>query len=438
MKDYDVIVIGSGSGMNIIQTAVSHGMKAALVDYGPVGGTCLNVGCIPSKMLIAGADRIMEIREAVKFGIDAEIKSIDFNRLMEEMRQETVPQHEEILRNLKSQNDFDFYDGDAHFVRPYELKIGDEHISGKRIFIASGSRPFIPKQFRDYEFLTNETLLDLKTLPKKIVIIGGGFIAVEYAHFFSAMGSKVTIVQKNNKLVPHEDPEISKILEEELSKRMTIYTGAEVKKLSSLGCVLQDGTVIECHTSKIIIAVGRMSNADRLQVENSGIETDERGFIKVDNSLETSKENIFAFGDAIGKAMFTHAANQESAYAWHNAMHDHKIPFEFLKVPHAVYTWPQIASVGLTENKAGNAVRVGKAKYSDVAKGSALREKKGFAKCIIKDNKLMGFHLIGPYAPMLIQEAVNAMGKNITEIANSMHIHPSMSEVMQKAVEKAS
>lgn len=450
MKEYDTIVIGSGSAMNILQKAMAKGDRTALIDKGPAGGTCLNVGCIPSKMLTSVADRVLDIKESGKFGITSEISRIDFKKVMDYMRKHTRPDHENILQNLRSAK-FDFYEGEAHFTDDYVLEIGGQLIKGKKIFIGSGSRPFIPEEFMGVNYLTNESVLKLDDLPESIIIVGGGFIGVEYAHFFQAMGSKVSLVQKNSLLVPDEEPEVSELLEQELRKRMDVYTGLKITEVAEKGggCSLsgvseREDKRFQCLGKRIMVAIGRESNADLLKVSNSGIDTGQNGYIKVDEYFETTKKNIYAFGDAIGKAMFTHAANKESALTWQNATERLKDSLDYEKVPHAVYSWPQIASVGLTEKQArtdhGNNISVGIVRYSDVAKGAALREEDGFAKAILyKRKKILGCHIIGPFAPILIQEIINAMHHNIEaeDFVRTMHIHPALTELVQKAVQKA-
>jgi len=446
MKKYDVIVIGSGAGASIVEHAVEKKLKVAFVDKGPAGGTCLNVGCIPSKMLTAVADRIIEIRESEKFGVKAEIKKINFEKIIKDMRNSFEPIHEEILKTLRNAKNFDFYEGVGEFTEDYILKIGNEKIHGKKIFIASGARPLIPKikGINKIDYLTNETILELKKIPKSMVIIGGSYIATEYAHFFSAIGTKVIILQRNKKLVPEEEPEVSELLKEEFEKRMKIYLGIEVIEVRKSGdsyVVIgkeKNKKNIIINTEEILVAAGRESNADLLKVENSGIDVDEKDYIKVNEFFETSKKNIWAFGDAIGKAMFTHASRYEAEIAWNNAMHEEKTGFDFDKVPHAVFTYPAIASVGLKEEDAKKKynIVVGKADYKDIAKGEALREN-GFAKAIInrEDGRVLGFHIIGSFAPTLIQEVVNIIenNENINFIMRSMHIHPALSELIQAA-----
>jgi mycothione reductase len=454
MKEYDVIIIGSGSGANLVNDALAHSKTVAIVDKGPVGGTCLNVGCIPTKMLVYPADRIMEIREARKFGITAEIKDIDFAFIMERMREKVKQSHDLIQTALDHAVDFDYYGGEAHFTGEHTLEVNDRTIKGKSIFIVTGARPLIPavKGIENSEFLTNESVLQLTERPDSMIIIGGGYIAAEFAHFFEAMGTTVTIIQRSMRLVPEEEPEISALLLKSLARRMTIHIGTEATGISQMGKVvtvtareLGSGKVIEHTAQTVLIAAGRKSNADTLMVGNTGVKTDEKGYIVVDEFFETSQKNIWSFGDAIGKKMFRHSANHEAELAWHNAVHGKKSRMNFLTVPHAVFSCPEIASVGLTEEEAvrlmgGHEVLVGKAMYTDVARGQAMIETEGFTKAVVhrKTEKILGYHIVGPQASVLIQEVVNAMAAdgNLWSVAKGMHIHPALPEVVMKAFGK--
>jgi len=450
MKKYDVIVIGSGCGALISDEASSHGLKAALIDKGPlIGGTCLNWGCIPSKMLIYPADRIVEIQEGKKLGIEAEIKNIGFYSIMERMRKSRQESQRHIREGVKQTRNMDFFEGEAHFIGDYALEVNGENIKGERIYIASGSRPFIPpiKGLDSIDYLTNETVLELKERPDSLIIIGGGYIAVEFGHFFAAMGTKVTILEMANRLVLSEEPEIAELLKKALSKRMKIHTNTQAEEVkgnnSGVTVVTKDknsGKQRKFTAQRIMIAVGRRSNADLLKVENTGVELDARSFIKVNEYLETTKKYIFAIGDANGQQMFTHMANREAAIVEQNAFHGTKLKVDYTATPHAVYSHPQIASVGLSEENArkDHDIIVGKTKYFDIAKGEAMMEKEGFAKAIVEKNsdRILGFHIIGPYAPVLIQEVVNAItsGGHIEEINQGIHIHPALSELIPTTV----
>jgi dihydrolipoamide dehydrogenase len=447
MKNYDVIAIGSGAGVIISDEAASQDLKVALIDKGPlIGGTCLNWGCIPSKMLIYTADRIVEIEEAKKLGIEAEVKNINFLSIMERMRKSRQEDQVHIREGVKQSKNLDFYEGEGYFVGDYLLEVNGEKLKGERICIASGSRVLVPpiKGLENVDYLTNESVLELKERPDSLIIIGGGYVAVEFGHFFAAMGTEVTILEMADRLVLSEEPEISDLLKSELSKRMGVHTNAlaeEVKK-GEHGVVVvtkdtNTGKRREFAAQRIMMAVGRRSNADILKVDNTGVETDRKGFIKVNEYLETNRKGIFAIGDANGQQMFRHMANREAEIVVQNAFYGTKIKVDYSSVPHAVYSHPQIASVGMTEVKAreGYNVLIGETKYFDIAKGEAMMEKQGFAKVIVEkdSSKILGFHIIGPYAPELIQEVVNAMtsGGGMEELGQGIHIHPALSELVQ-------
>jgi len=449
MKRYDAIIIGSGCGLNIVEEALSHGLKTALVDKGPLGGTCPNLGCIPSKILIFTADRITEIQEAKKLYVNADITHIDFNAIMERMRASVRKGQKDIRKGLSRAVNLDFYEGEGHFTGAYTLEVNDEKLKGEKIFIAAGSRPLIPpfKGLESVDFLTNENLLELREKPESLIIIGGGYVAVEYGHFFAAMGTRVTILEMADRLVLSEEPEISALLKRELAKRMDVSTGVQAEEAKKNGSgvtvVVNDvktGRKKEFTARHVLVAVGRRSNADLLTVDKTGIELDKKGFIKVNDYLETNVKNIFAVGDINGQQMFTHVANAEAVLAAHNALHGSRLKMDYSAAPHAVYSHPQIASVGLTEESARKTRRilVGKAKYSSVAQGEAMMEENGFAKAIVeaKTEKILGFHIIGPYAPILIQEVINVMAAkgNINHLQTGMHIHPALPELILKTL----
>ena len=449
MKNYDVIVVGAGLGTSIVFKALSEGFKVALIDKGKVGGTCLNVGCVPSKNLLFPADRIREIQESKKLGVHAKVLHIDFTSIMERMRKVVKNGRKYLVKEIRNSKNLDFYSGQGHFIDESALKVKNDEIRGEKIFLASGARPSIPsvKGLEDIEYLTNETVLDLKRKPKSLILVGGGYIAVEYGHFFESMGTKVMIVQRNKRLVPNEEPEISDLLKKKLEKQMEIYVNTETSEVreSKSGVIVhvknkETGREKKLMAEKIMVATGRKSNADLLEVKNAGIEMDEMNYIKVDDYLQTNKENIWAFGDAIGKQMFTHAGDKEADLAWHNATQEKKIKMDFQVVPHAIFTHPQIASVGLVEEQARKdfKILVGRAKYSDIVKGEAMMEEDGFAKAIVEKEteRILGFHIIGPEASTLIQEVVNAMVNKVSmkSITNSMHVFPALSELIPEAL----
>ncbi len=448
MKTYDVVVVGSGSGEIIVERALAHGLKVALIDRGPLGGTCLNVGCIPSKMLIVPADRIVEIQESRKLGVAAEIKKADFKGVTERTRAMVQDSVSGIKKRIGKIENLDFYPRRARFVDGSTLEVGKEAIRGEKIFLASGARPTIPpiKGLRKIPYLTNNTVFGLTRRPRRLTIIGGGYIAAEFAHFFAAMGTAVAIVQRDARLVKDEEPEVSALLEKKLRERMEVYTGTEAveARIERGRCVVTardrlSGAEREFGSEQVLVAAGRTSNADLLEVEKAGIETDEKNYIKVNEYLETSRKNVWAFGDAIGKKMFRHTANYEAELVFHNAIHGGKNKMNFQVVPHAVFTSPQIASIGLTEAEARpkHKILVGKAMYSSTAMGESLMDTESFAKAVVEKEtlRILGFHVIGPHASLLIQEVIDAMSSEgtILPVLRGIHIHPALSEVVVRA-----
>jgi dihydrolipoamide dehydrogenase len=450
MERFDVIVIGSGSGMIVASAAVEQSFRTALVEHGKMGGTCINVGCVPSKMLIYPADVVATLKDAGKLGINATVDSVDFNNIMTRMH--TLVNHDSghQARAVEATPNLTWFKETGEFISDYTMQVGAHTITAEMIFIVSGARTAIPpiKGIENIGYLTSATVLELQTPPKSILIVGGGYIGMEYGHFFSGIGTKTTILQRPYRVLPDEEPEISDLLKKEMQQRMEIYTGYEAIEAKQEGTVKtliaknrQDGSQKEFSAESVMIATGRVSNADILKPEKTGVELDERGYIKVNEYLETSKKNIWAFGDAIGTQMFKHAANYEAGVAWHNAIHDHKVKMDFSAAPHAVFSHPQVASVGLTEEEAKQQkynILVGKALYKETAMGAAMGFPEGFVKVIVEKEtgKILGGHIIGAEASILIQEIVNVMiteTGNFAPIARAMHIHPAMSEVVQNA-----
>jgi len=449
MEHFDVLIIGSGSGMSIADAAINRGMNVAVVESGPLGGTCLNRGCIPSKNVIYPADVISVIREAAKFGIKVKIEEIDFGYIMERSRKmigEDVSHMEEGVKHVPN---LTMYRDVGEFVSDYTMKIGEETITAKYIFIVSGARPLIPpiEGLEQVGYITSRTVWDLTERPGSIIIVGGGFVAVEFAHFFSSVGTEVTLLSRSPRLIKQGEPEVSELLERSMGRRMEIHTGVEVvdahmvdglKRVSAVDT--DTGERSRFSGEELLIAAGRKSNADILKPERTGVELDERGYIKVNEYLETTKAMIWAFGDAIGRHMFKHVANYETEVAWYNFL-GQRDPVNYSAVPYAVFTHPQVASVGMTEAEArekGHELLVGHYDYRDTAKGAAMEIEEGFVKVIVEDGtyRILGAHIIGPFAPILMQEIITAMNTvdgTIAPIQNAMYIHPAAPEVVQRA-----
>ncbi|TFG31176.1 dihydrolipoyl dehydrogenase [Candidatus Thorarchaeota archaeon] len=457
MKEYDLIVIGSGAGMNIASAVYDRGMDVAVIEHGPMGGTCLNRGCIPTKILTYIADIIVQAQHLEKLGIKTKIENIDYPAIMQRMRDEVDNSSREQGDSVDAAEGIDWYKGTGEFIDDYTIEINGETIKSENIIIAAGSRPLIPdiKGLDGVDYLTNDEALHLMEQPKSMIIVGGGYIAAEFGHFFSAVGTEVTIIGRNPFLVKEEDPDISEILREELSKRMRILTNhevIEVKEENGMKIIVaknrSTGEAIEHRGEVLLIAAGRRSNADLFRPEKTGVKTNKNGWVLVDEYFRTSKKGIWAFGDAIGKYQFRHVANDESQIVWYNLSKvlDNEKEQDFLTmdyhaVPRAVFSFPPIATVGMTlkeANDSGHQLYVGEVDYSVAAKGFAMGNPASKVRVIIdaESKRILGASIVGPYAPILIQEIVNLMYTRegtFYPMLQAMHIHPALPEVVQRA-----
>ncbi|MFX1365220.1 MAG: dihydrolipoyl dehydrogenase family protein [Promethearchaeota archaeon] len=489
MEIYDIVVIGSGVGLSVLNVGIQMGMKCALVENNKMGGTCLTRGCIPSKVLVHPADLIRESQHAQKVGINFNVEDINWDLIAERMWSQ-IDESNIMEQGLSSIPNLKVYKGIGEFSGDYEMIVKDTesgrefaHFKGERFVIASGARSFIPpiQGIENIDYITNETFFG-KKFPKKpwksLIIIGGGVIAAEFAHIFSAMGTEVTIVEMLPRLVVTEEPEISRLLAKNFRNYMNVLLNEKAVKVyekKGQKIVLLKNTQTseekEIKAEEILIATGRQSNADLLKVENTGVKTNEKGWIKTNSYLETSKKNIWCIGDANGLYQFRHKANYEAEICTNNIFgpENQKKSVEYSAVPWAIFTYPQIGHVGMTQEEAiekGYKIFIAMKNYSTVAKGFAMgyeagQEDDGFVKLIVdKSYRILGAHVIGPHAALLVQPFVYLMNAGFTcslpeskddgdllkiqracpeagsfmPIYHSMVIHPSLNEVTGWAI----
>jgi len=431
--------------------------RVAVIDKDEPGGICLTRGCIPSKILLYPAEVVRTIEKAGILGIDVDVRGVDFGKVMERMRRLISGDISMIRQGLTSTKSVDYYPMCAEFTGPYTLKVGDDTVTSRFIILGAGSKPQIPpiKGLEEAGYLTSDTVLALGRLPESIVVIGGGYIAAEYGHFLSAMGSKVAVIGRNPQFLPDEEPEVSAIAKMELEKHMTILTNHEGREAVKAGNGLkrlvavnrETGEEVEIEAHEILVASGRSSNSDVLHPERAGIEVDKEGWIVTNEFLETSQPGVWALGDATGKFPFKHKANYDAQMVYYNAVLKRGVKVDYHAVPHAVFTYPEVASVGLREKEAvqqygEDMVLIGSHRYADTAKGEAMgiEDENYFVKVIVlKDSlRILGAHIVGPHASALIQEVVNLMytpEQSAQPVLQAMHIHPALSEVVQKAVD---
>ncbi|MGB9615321.1 MAG: dihydrolipoyl dehydrogenase family protein [Fervidobacterium sp.] len=451
MEKFDLIVIGSGSGLDVAVAAAEYGLKVAIIEKGPLGGTCLNRGCIPSKMLIYSADVMECIQRAQPFGIEVNEYKINFKSIVDRVSKEVDFDSQRIESSLERIKNPLLFKEKCKFIAYKTLKVGEKIIWANKILIASGSRPKIPNidGLKESGFITSDEALRLKVQPKALTIIGGGYIAVELAHFFGALGTKINIVQKHSTLIPNEDEELSKRFSEIFNMKYNVHLDSfpiNVSKKDGEFKVtiknIKENQIKVLYSDQLLVAAGRIPNSDMLDVGKTDVKVNDAGNVLTDEFLETNVKGIFALGDVVGRYPFKHNANLEAGYALHNIInYKNKKAVDYTAIPHAIFSSPQIASVGYTEQqlKAKNIhYLVGRASYTDTAMGSAIEDRNGFVKLLIDghSNTILGCHILGTNASILIHEILVAMrtgSASINSIRQTVHIHPSLSEVVQKA-----
>lgn len=449
MKVYDLIVIGSGAGLNVASTAANRGKEVAVIDKDELGGTCLNRGCIPSKLLIHHSDVADTINNSEKFNIKASIEDIDFSKIVSEVNDSVSEDSKSILENIENSKRITLYRDRAEFTEEKTLKVGGEKISAPKVVIAAGSRPHIPdiEGIDTIDYITSKEALKLKEKPEHLIIIGGGYVSAELAHFFGSLGTKITIVERSNRLLKREDIDVSEKMTEIFQEKYDVKLNYQTVKFESTDdgkkkviAVNDNDERIELEGDQVLIAAGRVPNTDILKVERTGVDTDSDGFVETDEYLETNIGGIWALGDIAGNYMFRHSANLESQYVFWNALMDEKQPVDYTAMPHAVFGNPEIAGVGRTEQELKEKdidYDVGIAYYRNTAMGSALKEEDGFAKVLVSPDheRILGCHILGPHASILIHEVILAMkmGVHPHGVSHVIHIHPALSEVIDRA-----
>jgi len=447
MKKFDVIVIGAGSGLTFSSYASQMGLKVAIVEAGPFGGTCLNRGCIPSKLLIHSADVADTIKTSELFGVKSKLTGVNWKYIINRVSK-YVDHHAKLVEQGNRQlKNVTIYKTTATFVGKKKLKVGKDIITAPKIFIVAGARPNIPPipGLTDVPFVTSKEALRMKKQPKHMICIGGGYIGTELAHFFGALGTKITILDRGNMLMKSEDSEIAQRFTKVYQRKYNVILNANTKRVYKKGKNIAVDIVVKGKKKTItgdalLVATGRKPNSDILDVAATGVKTNKRGFVTVNQYMETNVPGIWAIGDIAGIYMFKHSANLEAEYAANNAFGKKKVKMDYTAMPHAAFTSPQVAAVGYTEDQLkekGIPYVKGTYEYINTGYGKALEDKDGFVKVLAhpKTRKILGCHIIGAEASILIHEVIVAMkaGLGVDGIINAVHIHPALSEVVQRA-----
>eukprot|EP00741_Cyanophora_paradoxa_P007242 tig00001094_g7006.t1 len=452
-RNYDIVVIGSGGGAKISTPSSKLGFKVALCEKGPLGGTCLNRGCIPSKMLIHVSDITREIDESSRIDIKPGPYTVDYENLIKRVADEIDAESASINPNIEKNENIDWYRSPVRFVGPKHLVTEDgREITGERIFVVAGTRPTIPDipGLAGTPYMTSTEALRLQKKPQKMIVLGGGYIACELGHFFGGVGVDVHMLVRST-LLRFEDGEVAEEFARVFKRR---YRTSERVKTTR---VEHDGRLFTVHytdadgkehsdtADALLVAVGVTPNSDLLEVTKGGIEVDERGFVKVDERLRSTAPGVWAFGDIAGNYLFRHSANFEGEYLFETVIRAaDDYPIDYTGMPHAVFSYPQVAGVGETEEqlkaRGANYVKAVN-KYANSAMGMALRSESGFVKLLVErgSRKILGCHIVGDQASVLIHEVLPLfrLGGRLDDILYTIHIHPALSELVRNAARRA-
>lgn len=451
MRHFDLVIIGTGSGNSIPNDAMAS-WQIAILEKGTFGGTCLNVGCIPTKMFVHTADQAAAPANAKKLGVDAHLDTVHWPEIRDRIfgRIDPISAGGRNWRANENAN-VTVYEGTARFIDAHTIDTGTgETITADRIVVAAGSRPTVP-EIADIEttgFHTSDSIMRLDELPESLIILGSGFIAAEFAHVFSSFGVKVTLIARSGLLLRQEDAEIAERFTEVAKHKWDVRLHRKTIRAekTDTGVKLHmegpDGAET-VEAQQLLVATGRQSNADLLQADKAGLDLHDDGRIKVDEFQRTSQEHILALGDISSDYQLKHVANHEARVVQHNLLNpDDPKASDHRFVPAAVFSSPQIASVGLTEEEAkrrGIRYVTSSQAYASIAYGWAMEDTTGFAKLIADPatGQLLGAHIIGPQASTVIQPLIQAMsfGLDAKTMAQGQYwIHPAMPELVENAL----
>ncbi|WP_173142442.1 mycothione reductase [Kibdelosporangium persicum] len=459
MRTFDLVIIGTGSGNSILDPRFKD-WRVAVVEKGTFGGTCLNVGCIPTKMFVHTADLAATPAESARLGVDSTLDGVRWAEIRDRIFGRIDPiaaGGREYRKSHADNSNVTVYEGVGKFTEPkvLEVTLADgtkETITAPKFVLAAGGRvttPDVPG-LAEVGYETSDTIMRLEQLPKKLTILGSGFVAAEFAHVFSSYGVDVTVIARSGALLRSEDDDISERFTALATRKWDVRLDRKTVRAE------RDGDVIRLHlegpsgaetveSDVLLVAVGRTPNSDILDAKAGGIAVDPTGHVIVDEYQRTTVDGVYALGDISSPYELKHVANHEARIVQHNLLHpenakaaDHRF------VPHAVFTSPQIASVGLTEREAAASGRryvVAEQAYADIAYGWAMEDTSGFVKLLADpaSGQLIGAHIMGPQAASVIQPLIQAMsfGLRADEMARGQYwIHPGMPEVVENALLK--
>ncbi|MFE8695517.1 dihydrolipoyl dehydrogenase [Cytobacillus sp. FJAT-53684] len=459
-EEYDLVILGGGTGGYVAAIRASQlGLKTALVEKGKLGGTCLHKGCIPSKALLRSAEVYAQTKHSEEFGVLTSDVSVNFTKV-QERKGKIVDQLHKGVQHLMKQGKIDVYEGLGRILGPsifspmpgtisVEMNNGEDNamLVPKNVIVATGSRPrTLPGLEIGGKVMTSDEALSMEEIPASIIIVGGGVIGIEWASMLADFGSDVTVIEYADRIIPTEDKEISKEMQRLMKKKgVKIVTSAKV-----LPETLKQGDTVaisaevkgeqkEFTAEKVLVSVGRQANVEGIGLENTDIQV-EKGYIATNEYFQTKESHIYAIGDVIGGLQLAHVASHEGIVAVEHIAGENPHPIDYDLVSKCIYSAPEAASVGITEDQAkekGFKVKTGKFSFKAIGKALVFGESDGFVKIVADEetNDILGVHMIGPHVTDMISEAGLAKVLDATpwEVAHTIHPHPTLSEAIGEA-----
>ena len=441
---YDAIIVGSGQAGNpFVYRLADLGWSVALIEKKYLGGTCINVGCTPTKTMVHRAQVAHYARDAARWGVNASNVSVDLAKIVAQKDEVVFSFRGNLQRQVDKRSKLRLYRGQASFVAPHQLKVGDDLLESEKIFINTGGRPNIPAipGLDTVLYLTNETIMQLTAVPEHLLILGGGYIGLEFGQMFRRFGSRVTVLHTGKQIVPREDPEIAAELQKALEAEgiqfllNTRTTSVENKNSAITLSFESPAGATRVTGSHLLIATGRGPNTDSLALDKAGIETDKHGFIKVNGRLETNVPGVWALGDCKGGPAFTHISYNDFQIVYGNLIEGKNLTIENRLVPYCVFTDPQLGGVGLTEAEArakGFKLKIGRCPMTYVARAIERGETAGLMKLVVdaSNDRILGASILASEGGELVQILGTLMLANqpYTLLKGAIYIHPTLAE----------
>jgi pyruvate/2-oxoglutarate dehydrogenase complex dihydrolipoamide dehydrogenase (E3) component len=444
MPRYDAIVLGSGQAGNpLSQKLADKGWSVALVEQEHLGGTCINTGCTPTKTMVASAQVAHYARHAERWGVKTGEVAVDLPAVVGRKEKIVRQWRSWLEKKVQDRKNLHLYRGHARFVGPHRVRVGEQELEGERVFINTGARPAIPPLdgLDRVDYLTNASIMELRQLPEHLLVLGGGYIGLEFGQMFRRFGSRVTVVDRGENVLSHEDPDVSGELQKALEAEGIDF----VLNARATGVRKQDGEVVltwdrgrgaeSARGSHLLVAVGRRPNTDDLGLENTAVKLTAQGFIRVNNRLETDEPGVWALGDVKGGPAFTHISFNDYQIVYANLIEGKNLTTDNRPVPYAVFTDPQLGRVGMTEKEAraaGRKLKIGKIPMAWVARAIERDETAGLMKLVVDaaTDRILGAAILGVEGGELVQMlgAVMLADAPYTLLKGAIYIHPTLVE----------